>query len=103
MGLLPITSPVSLTWRQVTSLDAFMKQCEMAGLHPIESIGTTNEGISAGMVEGGSKIVLIHGKVSPLGLGEAKPDDTVNFHRFHLVCIIDIAKYDEVSSYREFP
>jgi hypothetical protein len=54
-----------------------MKQCESAGLHPVEAIGATNEGISAGMVEGGSKIVLIHGKISPLGLGEAKLDITV--------------------------
>jgi AP-4 complex subunit epsilon-1 len=76
-GSCPATSPVSLTSRKVTSLDAFMRQCESAGLHPVEAIGATNEGISAGSIEGGSKIVLIHGKIFPLGLGEAKLDITV--------------------------
>ena len=41
-----------------------MKECEGIGLHPVEAIGATNEGICAGMVNGGSLMVLIHGKVS---------------------------------------
>ena len=42
-----------------------MKECSATGLHPVEAIAATNEGICAGMVNGGSMIVLVHGKVSP--------------------------------------
>eukprot|EP00529_Nitzschia_sp_RCC80_P003517 CAMPEP_0113489926 /NCGR_PEP_ID=MMETSP0014_2-20120614/26779_1 /TAXON_ID=2857 /ORGANISM="Nitzschia sp." /LENGTH=1047 /DNA_ID=CAMNT_0000383675 /DNA_START=147 /DNA_END=3290 /DNA_ORIENTATION=- /assembly_acc=CAM_ASM_000159 len=76
-GTCPAISPVSITSSKVASLDAFMKQCESTGLHPIEAIGATNEGICGGMVEGGSKVVLVHGKVAPTGTGQAKLDITV--------------------------
>lgn len=71
------TSPISVTSSKVTSLDSFMEHCVSSGLHPVEAIGATNEGICAGMVEGGSKIALIHGKISPLANGHAKIDITV--------------------------
>ena len=76
-GSCPATSPVSITSHKVSDLGKFMKECESAGLHLVEAISATNEGICAGMVEGGSKIVLIHGKISPQGTGEAKVDITV--------------------------
>ncbi|KAG7367427.1 adaptin N terminal region-domain containing protein [Nitzschia inconspicua] len=76
-GSCTATSPVSVTSRKVTFLNDFMKQCEEAGLHPVEAIGATNEGICAGIVEGGSKVVLVHGKLSPMGSGAAKIDITV--------------------------
>jgi AP-4 complex subunit epsilon-1 len=76
-GTCPATSPVSVTSSKVATLDAFMKQIAIAGLHPVEAIGATNEGICAGMVDGGSKVVLIHCKVSPTGTGQARLDITV--------------------------
>ena len=64
-GGCPVTSPVSIpSSSKVSTLDQFMKECEGIGLHPVEAIGATNEGICAGMVNGGSLMVLIHGKVS---------------------------------------
>ena len=76
-GQCSATSPVSITSSKVASLESFMKQCENAGLHPVEAIGATNEGICAGMFDGGSKVVLIHGKISATGIGQAKLDITV--------------------------
>ena len=76
-GSTPATSPVSINSRKVVSLDAFMKECESAGLHAIEAITATNEGICGGMFDGGSKIVLVHGKVSPLPSGESNIAVTV--------------------------
>lgn len=76
-GTCQATSPVSIASSKVPTLDAFMKQCESAGLHTVEAIGATNEGICAGMVDGGSKVVLIHGKVAATGIGHAKLDITV--------------------------
>jgi AP-4 complex subunit epsilon-1 len=76
-GSCPATSPISVTSAKVASLDRFMKKCEEAGLHPVEAIGATNEGICAGMVNGGSIVVLVHGKVTPLGGAQAKLDVTV--------------------------
>lgn len=59
------TSPVSIpSSSKISTLDQFMKESEGIGLHPVEAIGATNEGICAGMVNGGSIVVLIHGKVS---------------------------------------
>lgn len=76
-GTCHATSPVSITSGKVASLDSFMRECEGAGLYPVEAIGATNEGICAGMVEGGSKVVLIHGKISTSGAGQASVDLTV--------------------------
>lgn len=75
-GSCPATSPVSITSSKVVTLDQFMKKCEEAGLHPVEAIGATNEGICAGMVNAGTMIILVHGKVTPLG-GQSKLDVTV--------------------------
>ncbi len=75
-GTCPATSPVSVTSSKVVTLDHFMKKCEEAGLHPVEAIVATNEGICAGMVSGGTMIILVHGKVTPLG-GQSKIDVTV--------------------------
>jgi hypothetical protein len=77
-GSMAATSPISIaSSKKVGTLDSFMKECEASGLHPVESIRVTNEGICAGMVNGGSLLVLIHGKVSPLGNGAARLDVTV--------------------------
>ena len=57
-GSCPATSPVNLTSSKVASLDSFMKESEAVGLHPVEAIGATNEGICAGMVNGGAMVVL---------------------------------------------
>jgi hypothetical protein len=54
-----------------------MKECESSGLHPIEAIAATNEAICAGMVDGGSNVILVHGKITPLGNGATKLDITV--------------------------
>jgi hypothetical protein len=54
-----------------------MRECEAVGLYPIESIVATNEGICAGMVESGSLLALIHGKVSLQAGGTARLDITV--------------------------
>mmetsp|Transcript_11926 Transcript_11926/g.28279 ORF Transcript_11926/g.28279 Transcript_11926/m.28279 type:complete len:1070 (-) Transcript_11926:83-3292(-) len=76
-GSCPATSPVSLNSRKVVSLDSFMKECENAGLHAIEAIMATNEGICGGKFDGGSKIILVHGKITPLGSGESNLNITV--------------------------
>jgi len=70
-------SPVSINSRKVVSLDNFMKECENVGLHPIEAITLTNEGICGGMFDGGSKIILVHGKITPLPSGESALNITV--------------------------
>jgi len=57
-------SPVEVNSSKVSTLDAFMDVCSNVGLHKVESITATNEGICAGMI-GGTHVVLIHGKVSP--------------------------------------
>jgi len=76
-GSCPATSPVSITSSKVVTLDQFMKKCEEAGLHGVEAIGATNEGICAGMINAGTMVVLVHGKVTPTGMGQARLDVTV--------------------------
>jgi AP-4 complex subunit epsilon-1 len=71
------TSPASVTTGKISTLDMFMKECVKVGLHPIEAIAATNEGICAGMVNAGAIVILVHGKVSPLGGGQTKLDLTV--------------------------
>jgi Adaptin AP4 complex epsilon appendage platform len=61
-------SPLEVTSSSVSNLDAFMEVCSKVGAHKVEAIVTTNEGICAGML-GGTHVVLIHGKVSPGGVG----------------------------------
>ena len=66
-GSVPHASPISTQSSKCRTLDSFMGICKSVGLHNIESIPATNEGICGGMV-GGSELVLIHGKVSGSGL-----------------------------------
>lgn len=75
-GSCPATSPVSVNSANVLNLDQFMKKCAEAGLHNVEAIGATNEGICAGMFNAGTLLVLVHGKVAPAGL-TSKLDITV--------------------------
>jgi len=74
-GSVPHTSPVSTPSSKCDTLDSFMGMCKSIGLHNIESIPATNEGICGGMI-GGSELVLIHGKVSGSG-PSAKVDVTI--------------------------
>jgi AP-4 complex subunit epsilon-1 len=68
-GSCPATVPISvLSSSSVTTLTQFMETCSKCGLHKIEAIAATNEGICAGMV-GASTVVLIHGKVIPSAAG----------------------------------
>jgi hypothetical protein len=54
---------------KVTTLDKFMETCIALGAHAVEAIGATNEGICAGMVNGGSQVALIHSKLTPTPTG----------------------------------
>lgn len=74
-GTCPHTSPVSAMSSKTTTLDAFMALCKSVGLHNIESITATNEGICGGMIAG-TELVLVHGKVAASG-GSAKIDVTI--------------------------
>ena len=74
-GMCPVTSPVSVVSGKVTSLERCMEICAEIGAHKVEAIAATNEGICAGNV-GGSFVVLIHTKVTPLG-GASKVDVTI--------------------------
>uniref|UniRef100_A0A7S3VAQ8 AP-4 complex subunit epsilon-1 C-terminal domain-containing protein n=1 Tax=Chaetoceros debilis TaxID=122233 RepID=A0A7S3VAQ8_9STRA len=72
----PHASPISVTSSKFPTLLAFMDGlCKSIGLHTIESIPATSEGICAGMV-GGTELVLIHAKVAPVG-AEARIDCTI--------------------------
>jgi AP-4 complex subunit epsilon-1 len=75
-GTCPATSPGSATSAKVLTLNQFMDVCKEAGAYPVEAIVASNEGICAAMMQGGSQICLIHGKVSPLG-ATTKIDFTV--------------------------
>jgi len=75
-GPCPHTSPVSIpSSSNVCTLAQFMSICERAGLHRIEEIAATNEGISACMGGGGSSVALVHGKVTPLPGGSSSRID----------------------------
>lgn len=55
-----------------------MELCVRAGLHKVEEIAATNEGIAACMAGGGSSVALVHGKISPLpGGASSRVDVTV--------------------------
>ena len=75
-GSLASSAPVSVSSKAIDSLDKFMTACSDLGAHPVEAIGATNEGISAGVIAG-SMTVLIHGKVTPVGGGETRLDITI--------------------------
>jgi len=77
-GSCAATSPVSIpSSKKVSTLDSFMKECSAVGLHPIEAIAATNEGICAGQINGGVLVALVHGKVSPQAGGASRLDITV--------------------------
>jgi hypothetical protein len=76
-GSCPANSSLSVNSTKINSLDKFMEVCASAGFYKVEAIGTTNEGICAGSINGGSQVALIHGKISPLGAGGSKIDATV--------------------------
>ena len=76
-GTCPHTTPLSITTAKADSLDSFMSFMKSIGFHPVESIVATNEGICAGMLGGGTTIMLVHGKVTLLDSGQCKIDATV--------------------------
>jgi hypothetical protein len=76
-GSCPTTAPVSATTNKVTTLAQFMSLCADIGAHNVESISVSNEGICAGMFGAGTQIVLIHGKVTPLGAASSSVDATI--------------------------
>lgn len=61
-------TPLEVTSSKVSTLQQFMDVCSNVGVHPVESITSTNEGICAGMI-GGTHVTLIHGKVTPGAMG----------------------------------
>jgi hypothetical protein len=77
-GSCPSTHPISIpSSSSVNTLSKFMALCERAGLHKVEEIVATNEGIAACSSLGGSAIALVHGKISPLPGGNSRVDVTV--------------------------
>ena len=68
----PINIPSSTS---SSTLAKFMAICERAGLHKVEEIVATNEGICACMAGGGSSVALVHGKISPLPGGTSSRVD----------------------------
>ncbi len=75
-GVCAASSSITDTSSKVETLEKLMNLLESSGLHKVEIISATNEGICAGMI-GGSNISLVHAKVSPLGGGSSKIDLTV--------------------------
>lgn len=66
-GQCPSTHPINIPSSTSSStLLKFMGICERAGLHKVEEIAATNEGIAACMAGGGSSVALVHGKIFPL-------------------------------------
>ena len=66
-GKCPSTHPVNVpSSASSNTLLKFMGICERAGLHKVEEIAATNEGIAACMTGGGSSVALVHGKIFPL-------------------------------------
>ena len=69
------THPISIpSSSSVNTLSKFMALCEKAGLHKVEEIMATNEGIAACMAGGGSAVALVHGKITPLPTGTSRVD-----------------------------
>lgn len=72
----PSTHPVNVpSSTSASTLSKFMALCSRAGLHKVEEIVATNEGIAACMAGGGSSVALIHGKISPLPGGTSSRVD----------------------------
>ena len=77
-GSCPSTQSVTIaSSTNVNTLSKFVSLCVRAGLHKVEEIAATNEGIAACMAGGGSSIALVHGKVSPLSGDASRLDITV--------------------------
>jgi len=75
-GQCPHTNPITVSAStSAHTLAKFMILCERAGLHKVEEIAATNEGISACMAGGGSSVALVHGKISPLPGGTSSRVD----------------------------
>lgn len=70
----PVNVPSSSS---ASTLSKFMDICARAGMHKVEEIAATNEGICACMAGGGQSIALVHGKISPLPGGQSRVDVTV--------------------------
>jgi len=66
-GGCPFTNTASVASCKASNLTQFMKLVSDAGLHPVEAIGATNEGICAGKV--GAITLLVHGKLTPSSAG----------------------------------
>jgi hypothetical protein len=77
-GTCPITSPASVvaSHAKVPHLDGLMTVLEGCGLHKVETIAGTNEGILAGHL-GDGDVILVHGKLTPQPGGSNKVDVTV--------------------------
>ena len=78
-GQCPSTHPVNVpSSTSASTLSKFMDICQRAGMHKVEEIAATNEGIAACMAGGGSAVALVHGKISPLPGGQqSRVDVTV--------------------------
>jgi Adaptin AP4 complex epsilon appendage platform len=76
-GSCPTTAPLSVTSSKIRTLDQFMTLCADVGAHKVEAISASNEGICAGMFGAGTQIVLIHGKITPLGAASSQIDATI--------------------------
>lgn len=71
-GTLSSTSPISIVVSSSFSLDMLMTKYKSIGLHAVEAIPTTSEGIAAG--KWSDKVILVHGKVD---VSSGKVDFTV--------------------------
>jgi len=75
-GQCPSTHPANIpSSTSASTLSKFMALCGRAGLHKVEEIAATNEGIAACMAGGGSSVALVHGKISPLPGGTSSRVD----------------------------
>jgi len=75
-GSCSITFPVSIQSNTIKTLEQLMNAIADIGAYKVESIAATNEGICAGQLAG-NILVLIHGKLSPIGGTSGKIDITV--------------------------
>ncbi|KAL3780815.1 hypothetical protein ACHAWO_004461 [Cyclotella atomus] len=77
-GQCPSTHPVNVpSSSSASTLSKFMDICVRAGMHKVEEIAATNEGICACMAGGGTAVALVHGKISPFSGGQSRVDVTV--------------------------
>jgi AP-4 complex subunit epsilon-1 len=76
-GSCPTAAPLSVTSSKIKTLEQFMTLCADVGAHKVEAISATNEGICAGTFGSGTQIVLIHGKITPVGAASSQIDATI--------------------------